>query len=174
MSRIDSLNSYRVDGPVTSIAELAKNKPGFAMPATASQIEELKSHDAQMRAREAAASSVPQLPDKIYAQVVVNGEVVATVYDSGTASTQQNIPGLKLTEDGEGLALAKTRLAEITKAIPGKVVYDNFVSPSITPSSGTPESALPKVTARGLNEMVQDMDWKLARSRMAVDEPIKK
>jgi hypothetical protein len=175
MSRIDSSNPYRVQGPVTSIAELAKNKPGFVVPATAAQIDELQSHQAQSEAREAAgARQTAQNADPIYAQVVLDGEVVATVYASGIAATQQTIPGLKLTEDGQGKALAKTRLDEIMKAIPGAAIYDNFVRPASAPSSAIAEAAPPTVTARGLNDMVRDLDWDLARSRMTLDDALKK
>ena len=55
MSRIDSTPSFRVQGEVISLGKLAKEKPGFAIPATAEQVAELKSHDEQSQAREAAA-----------------------------------------------------------------------------------------------------------------------
>lgn len=167
MSRIDSTPSFRVQGEVISLGKLAKEKPGFAIPATAEQIAELKSHDEQSQAREAAAVRyAEQNPDKIYAQVVVEGKIMATVYDSGFTSTQHNVPGLKLTEDGQGLALAKARLDEVIKAMPGEVIYSNFVPQMKAPSSSIPDSALPKVTARGLSEMAHEMSWNLARSRM--------
>jgi hypothetical protein len=167
MSRIDSTPSFRVQGEVTSLGKLAKEKPGFAIPATAEQIAELTLHEEQTEAREAAAARhAEQNPDKIYAQVVVEGKIMATVYDSGFAATGQSIPGLKLSEDGQGLALAKTRLDEIIKAMPGKVIYSNFVPQMKAPSSGIPESSLPKVTARSLSEMAQEMSWNLARARM--------
>ncbi|WP_036303607.1 hypothetical protein [Methylotenera sp. L2L1] len=171
MSRIDSANPYRVQGTVISIAELAKKNPNFVISATPAQIEELKLHDEQTALREAAgARYANQHPDQIYAQVVSEGKVLATVYDSGITTTQQNIPGLKLSENGQGLALAKTRLDELMQAISGKVIYSNFVQPKVSPSSNIPDSALPSVTARGLNEMVRDMDWARVRSRMVVDE----
>jgi hypothetical protein len=173
MSRIDSASPYRVQGPVTSFAKLAKTKPGFAIPATPEQIEELKLHEQQSQAREAAAVRyAEQHPDKIYAQVIVNGSVFATVYDSGSAGTQYAIPGLS--EDGSGLALAKKRLDEIVQAVQGRVVYDNFVPPLGPPPSTVPESALPQVTARNLADMARDMDRALARSRMAAEDATKK
>jgi hypothetical protein len=82
MSRIDSPPSFRVQGEVTSLGKMAKEKPGFAIAATAGQIAELTLHEEQTQAREAAAVRyADQNPDKIYAQVVVEGKVMATVYD---------------------------------------------------------------------------------------------
>lgn len=171
MSRIDTSSPYRVQGPVISFAELAKTKPGLVIPMPPEQMEELKLHDQQTQAREAAAASyAAQHPDKIYAQVIVNGSVFATVYDSGTAGTQYVIPGLS--EDGSGLELAKKRLGEIVRAVKGQVVYDNFVPPLGPAPSTLPESALPQVSARGLADMAHELA--LARSRMAAQDISKK
>jgi hypothetical protein len=175
MSRIDSKPSFRVQGEVTSLGKMAKEKPGFAIPATAGQVAELKLYEEQTQAREAAAvRHADQNSDKIYAQIVVEGKVMATVYDSGFTATEQSVPGLKLTEDGQGLALAKTRLDELMKAMPGTVIYGDFVPQLHAPSSGIPESSLPKVTARSLGEMAQEMSWNHARARMAAADVDKK
>jgi hypothetical protein len=164
MPRIESAHPYRVQGSAVSIAELAQKKPGFIIPATDAQIAELAQHGEQMQAREAAAARhAAGNPDPVYAQIVANGKVLATVYASGSASTQQNL-NLRLTEDGAGLALAQTRLAELSKAIQGEVVYAKGPLQAPAPLR---DADLPQVTARGLNEMVRDMDWALARSRMA-------
>lgn len=172
MSRIDSANPYRVHGNVMSMAELAKNKPGLAVQATPEQIEELALHDQQVAARQAAvARYAAGHPDQIYAQVVAQGKVVATVYDSGITVLTRDAPGLALSENGEGLALAKNRLAELMQAIPGKAIYSGFMAPPMPPSSNIPESALPAVTARGLVEMARQMDWNLARARMTLGQP---
>jgi len=163
MSRIESSSSFRVQGPVTSIAELAKDKPGFVIAATPEQVAELKLREAQMQAREAAAvRHARENPDPVYAQIVSNGKVVATVYASGSAGTVQNL-GIKLTEDGYGLPLAKTRLAELSKALGGEIVYAKGPVKAPAPLL---ESNLPQVTARGLNDMVHDFEWALARARM--------
>ncbi len=176
MTRIDSASSYRVQGPVMSIAELAKTKPGFVIPASPEQIAELKLHDEQTQAREAATTRyAEQHPDHIYAQVIVDGKVFATVYDSGIAGTAYAIADLS--EDGSGLDLAKKRLGEIVKAVHGQVVYSGFQpppGPAPSTMSEEAERALPKVTARGLGQIMQDMDWALARSRMAADDTSKK
>lgn len=167
MSGIDSVNPQRIHGTVTSIGDMARKTPGMAFAAPAEQVEELRQHEQQRAAREAAGRRhAEDHPDQIYAQVVAGGKVVATVYGSGTAVFEQDIPGLALTANGEGLALADARLADILKASPGTVTYTDFKAPG-TVSAGLPESARPQVTARGLNEMVRDMDWSLARARMA-------
>ena len=166
MTSINSSKSLPVFGTVISIAELAKTKPGMIRAATAEQIAEMSLYEKQVQERAAAVDRYARdHPDHIYAQVVDNGEVVATVYDSGIAGTVHNIPGLKLTENGQGLDLAKTRLAEIMRAIPGKVIYDHFVVPDgPAPSSNIPESAIPKVTARSLSQILQDTSWNLQRA----------
>lgn len=170
MSTINASSAYRVQGNVMKIADIAKEKPGFVIPATEAQIQELKLHDEQTRQREAAvAQYAEQHPSKIFGQVIVNGEVIATVYDSGSAETQQQIAGLTLTEDGSGLDLARTRLDEITKAVKGQVIYSNFVPRPGPAPAVVPESALPQVTARNLNQMAREMDWALMRSSMIND-----
>lgn len=167
MSRIDS---YRVQGTIISFAELAKKKPDIAVAATTAQIDELELHGKQVAAREAAgAHYAARHPDQIHAQIVADGKVVATVYRSGTTVTQRDISGLELSETGQGVALAQTRLAELLQAVPGKVIYSDFQAPPMPPSSNLPDPAVPAVTARGLTDMVRDMDWSLARARMAVD-----
>lgn len=172
MSRIDSAPPYRVEGPVTSIAELAKSKPGLVTQLSADQIAELKLHDEQAQAREAASQRyAEQNPSKIFAQVLVQGKVFATVWDSGSAGTQYAIPGLS--EGNAGVDLARRRVADIVKAVGGQVSYANFQAPAGPAPAVVPESALPKVTARGLNDMVQDMNWALTRSRMSIDDPSK-
>jgi hypothetical protein len=167
MTRIDSTSPYRVQGSVISVAELAKQKPGFVIAATPEQVEELKLHDEQSQAREAAvAQYAEQNPSKIFGQVLVRGEVIATVYDSGSAETQQDIDGLQLTEEGSGLELARTRLGEIMQAVKGQVIYSNFVARQGPAPAVMQEAALPQVTARSLNQMAREMDWALMRSRM--------
>ncbi|MFK3738860.1 hypothetical protein [Massilia sp. TN1-12] len=128
MATINASSAYRVQGTVMNVSEMAKQKPGFVMAATAEQVQELARHDQQMQQR-AAAQQAQQQTSKIFGQVIVNGEVIATVYDSGSAQTQQDIAGLKLSEEGEGLTLAQTRLDEITRAVKGQVIYSNFVPP---------------------------------------------
>lgn len=50
MSRINSSNSYRLEGPAISIAELAKTKPGLILAADDPRIKELNAHMAGVQA----------------------------------------------------------------------------------------------------------------------------
>ena len=171
MSRIDAASSFRVQGEVISFAELAKNKPGFAIRATDEQIQEMKLHDAQMQAREAAAQKyATEYPDRVYAQVFVNGQLAGWVHESGGAATvQNNVPGLHFTEDGSGLDLAKTRLAEMLKAFPASATVKYLDLPPRDEPFGGLESMLPPVTARGLSQFADEMSWNLARTRMEAE-----
>lgn len=167
MSSINSTSIYRVHGSVTAVAEIAKHKPGFVTAATVEQVQEFKGHDEQIQARAAAvAHYAEQNPSKIFGQVMVNGEVIAAVYDSGSAETEQNIAGLKLTEEGNGLELARLRLNEITHAVKGQIIFSNFVPRQGPAPALVPETALLQVIARSLNQMAREMDWTLTRSRM--------
>jgi hypothetical protein len=171
MSRIDSASPYRVQGTVISIAELAKTKPGLVHAASADQLAQIKPHEEQPEARKAAtAHYAAEHSDQIHAQVVFNAKVMAAVYDAGATIAHQNVPGLKLIENGEGMALANAGLDELMQAIPGKVIYDNFVPPLKAPSSNMPESVLPAVAVRGLVDLMRDMGRDLARSRTMLDE----
>lgn len=167
MSSIDSTSPYRVHGAATSLGELARNKPGMAYKMPDELIAEVKLHDEQVAARaEAELRYARQHPDQVYAQLTVGGKILATVYDSGVTFFHEGGGGVKLTEQGEGLALADARIADILKVIPAEVKYDGFVPPNVLSARGAPESALPKLTARNLVQIMQDLDWKLARSRM--------
>lgn len=168
MSTINSTGTYRLQGNAIGIAELAKQKPGLVIPATPEQVAELKRHDEQKTVRaEAVRQYAEKNPSKIFGQVVVNGEVIATVYDSGSARTERNIDGLKLTNDGGGTELAQKRLHEIVQASKGQIIYANFVSPSgPAPAVVANDAALPQITARGLNQMAREMEAALVRSRM--------
>ena len=166
MSRIEGSASFRVQGPVTSIGQLVEQKKMVAFKLPEHLQAELALHEQQVVAREDAnRAAAAANPDKVFAQIVENGQVVAMVYDSGSAYTRQNVPGLKLTEDYAGQSLADRRLAELMRAVPGKVIYDNFLSlpgqtsaNDIKSSSRVDQSQLPKVTARGLSDMVDEIN----------------
>lgn len=101
-------SAYRITSTAASIAELAKNRPGIVVKATDEQIAELKLHDEQVQAREEANRRyAEQHPVKVYGQVVVDGELFATVYESGGAMTS---PPMKMSNEGLGTNLAETRL----------------------------------------------------------------
>ncbi|MBC7858621.1 MAG: hypothetical protein H7Z39_07525 [Burkholderiaceae bacterium] len=126
MTSISSASPYRVLGPVISIAELAKTRPGMVIPATQAEIAEEKLYHEQFQARlDAIGHYTEQHPDKVYAQVIVDSKVVATVYESGSANTRDRIS--RLTENGSGLDLAKKRLEDILREVKGKVIYSDFL-----------------------------------------------
>lgn len=67
-------------------------------------------------------------PDNIYAKVIVNGEVVATLYKGGSAITSnatygrvKNLPSMTEAETLVGPALAQKRADEIAAALGGRV-----------------------------------------------------
>ncbi len=173
MSPIDSANPYRVQGPVTSVAELAKSKPGMVIAATAEQKAELALFEQQTQARQAASDSQAAAnPSKIFAQIIVDGKVFGTIHDSGSAGTQYAMSGLS--EGDAGLDLAKTRLREILQAVKGShAIYSGFAPLAGPAPAVIDESRLPKVTARSLADMAQDMSWALTRARIEADEAAK-
>lgn len=136
--------------------------PSTAVKFTQAETDEIKRWEAQTKAREDAAHAYAmQHPDKVYAQVVANGKLVATVYDSGAAQTDQSMRGMP--ETGEGTNLAESRLAYMAKSTGGKVIRSDFLPVQGQSYRGAPESALPSVTARSLDQILQDV---LARSRI--------
>lgn len=176
MSSINSTSSYRVQGSVNSVAELVKAKscPGI-QKRTEAQINEGKAWEEQTRLHEEAVSRYAALhPDKIYGQVMVDGKLFATVWDSGSAGTPYAIPGLS--ENGTGIELAERRLAEIAQAVKGKITYSDFLPPIGGPSCSIPDevaATFPKVTARfggGSTEatpaLEQEMQQAFERARM--------
>jgi len=166
MSSIDSFSPYRVQGTIASMAELAKKKPDMVYKMPDELVAEAQLHDEQLAARrEANLRYAQQYPDKIYAQVTAGGKIVATVFDFGVTHFHEGTYGASLTEEGEGLALANARIEDILKAVKGEVSYDNFVAPDMGVARGAPEAALPKLTARSLMQIMQDLDWQLVRAQ---------
>jgi hypothetical protein len=112
-------------------------------------------------------------PEKIYAQVVVNGKVVATIYDSGCVESEGSLPNL--TSDGSGLSIAKARVKEITQFVHGQVKYSNFL-PTMAERSAPEiknlavEEARSRVEAleQALQALIQDM----ARTRLNLSTPV--
>jgi len=171
MSSIDSASPYRVQGPVTSFGELAKTKPTIATAMPEEFVAELKLHEEQVEARRRAQFEYGRAnPDQIHAQVSLGGKVVATVYESGITSLERGAYGANLTEHGDGLDLAKARVADILKAAGGEVRYSDFEAQPGWVASNVPESVLPKVTARGLIDLLRAMDWDQARARMVTGD----
>nr|WP_314540895.1 hypothetical protein [uncultured Massilia sp.] len=61
MSSINSTSPYRVQGPVTKIADIAKQKPGLVTAATAEQIQELQSRGGQRQEHQALAPAAVEV-----------------------------------------------------------------------------------------------------------------
>lgn len=141
----------------------------YQMPAEL--VTEAKLHDEQVAARaEASLRYAQQHPDQVYAQVTVGGKIVATVYDSGVTIFHEGCGNVKLTDGNPGFALADARIEDILKVAPGEVKYADFVPPNVLSARAAPESALPKLTTRSLMQIMQDLDWNLARTRMGGDD----
>ncbi|RJG06954.1 hypothetical protein D3870_13950 [Noviherbaspirillum cavernae] len=169
MSNINATGAYRLTGTAISISELAKNKPGMVVKATDEQIAEIKLHEEQVQARDAVNNRyAEQHPDKVYGQVVVDGKLFATVYDSGVATMPYQIPGLS--NEGFGTELTQTRLAEIAKAANGEIIHSSFFPDAGISFRSAPESDLPPVTARSLIDFTRELSWARERSRMEAME----
>ena len=133
-----------------------------AIKMTEAELNEVKAWEAQTKAREDANHAYAmQHPDKVYAQVVVNGKLFATAYDSGVTETPYSMSGLP--EGDAGSSLAEARLSYIAKATGGKIIRSDFFPAAGGSYRGAPESILPPVTARSLGQILQDM---LMRSRI--------
>lgn len=160
-----------IDVTKVSLIDRGSNRSGVAVAlkgsgikATEEQIKEIKLWETQRQAREEANRTYAlQHPDKVYGQVVVEGKLFATVYDSGVAGTPYP---MQMTEDGFGISLAETRLSEIAKAAKGTIIYSDFFPDTGGSFRGAPEALLPPITARSLTEIVREMSWGLERSRM--------
>lgn len=156
MSLVDPRTGAKTTGKAMSL------DPSTAVKMTDAEMNEVKLWEEQTRARaEANERYAMEHPDKVYAQVTVNGKLFATVYDSGVITTPHQMAGLP--DNGSGAALAEARLAHIAKAVGGKVIRSDFFPTEGGSSRGAPESELPRVTARSLDQILQDM---LMRSRV--------
>jgi hypothetical protein len=125
-----------------------------AIKLTEEETNELK--DAQGVARdEILLRYAQQHPAKVLGQVVVDGKLFATVYETGTTTAQNVIPGLP--DDGGGSRLAEARLAYIAKATGGEIIRSEF---SPTPEGSywdAPDSLLPSASVvRGFAERLHD------------------
>lgn len=154
--RAASPNRFRVEGQVYRLEDLAKSqgRPLFAVKMTEDQINESKLHDQQVEARSSINASYAAVhPYKALGQVLVDGKLFATVYDSGAYATPYQMASLS-DQDLSPTA----RLEEIARAAKGEVIYSDLFPDSGGGWAGAPESMLPPVTARSLSEiLVQDI-----------------
>lgn len=174
MSTIDSANAYRVLGPVGSFAELQAKRPECFLKIPDAWVEQQKRAEEQDRINEEAINRYAhEHPAKVYGQVVVDGELYATVWDSGSAMTPGLMPRLTNGADTP-LELAQIRLRELAQAANGEIIYSDFLP---LPGGGEylhaviPDSflaSLPKVPLRPLNEVIEELLADQRRSSAAV------
>jgi hypothetical protein len=152
-----SESAYRVNGPVYTLEEIASSKGGklAAYKMTDSQVNEIKLREEQEKAREAANFEYAKANQYQPAgQIIVEGKVFATVYDSGSFEISRALSGLS--EDSLSPA---DRLAEIAKKVKGEIITSDLL-PTLGGWGGpsAPESMLPPLTARSLQEiLMQDI-----------------
>lgn len=149
---IHSTSPYRVEGPVYRFEDMVKSKGGplIAVKMTDAQVNELKLREQQEIAREIVNFNYAKAHKyQPVGQVLVNGELVATVFDAGSVESPHAIPGLS-----DQPLSPSDRLAEIARAVNGKIIYSNFL-PTMNGwmGPGAPESMLPPLTARSMREI---------------------
>lgn len=139
-------------------------KAFFAVKMTDAQIAEAKLHDQQVAAREQANFSYAQSHQyQPVGQVFVNGQLMATVLDSGGYELNSAIPGLSDTT-----LSPPERLAEIASAVNGEISYADFVPLDSWSGPAAPEAMLPPLTARSLMEIFeQDIEPLMQKQRLA-------
>lgn len=166
---VDNINSaYQFrQGTVINVAEFARTRPGMVRPMTEAQIKEDQLYQEQTRLREEAVNRYAMAhPDKVYGQVVVNGKLFATVYDSGSAATRYTVA---MTENGSGEQLARARLADIARTVNGEIRYSNFMPEFSGPGSTMSDAVaatLPKVTARLGGGFLEELQAAADQARM--------
>lgn len=155
---IGSAASYRVQGEVLSVDDAAKARPGIVSKIPEPEFAAMR----EAAAEDQRQASLPRAPEKIYAQVLLRGQVFATVYESGSAEMQREISGLS--NEGAGAALAATRLQQIAQAVHGEIRRSDFL-----PTFGEQSSSAVKLgasfPAARVEDLLQSMTWASMRSR---------
>lgn len=150
---ISAVSPYRIEGPVYSLEDMVQRtgRPLIAVKMTEAQSQEIALREQQERARERINFSYAQSHQyHAVGQVVLNGDLIATVTDGGTVESPRPLPGLS----EQDLSPAD-RLAEIARAVNGTIIHSNFL-PTMGGWTGpsAPESMLPPITARSLSEIL--------------------
>lgn len=116
---------FRIQGPVRTLTDALKENPGVLVHMdTPEEKQAFKVMDEQ-QSRLEDAQRLPQKQEKIVGQVVANGEVVATVFESGAAITKNSIA---MPNDAPaGPELAKARLGAIAKSVQGSIRQADFL-----------------------------------------------
>jgi hypothetical protein len=152
---VHSTSPYRVEGPVYTLKEMAEIKgvPLLAYKMTDAQASELKLREQQEVAREIVNFNYAKAHQyQPVGQVLVNREVFATVFDAGSFEMAHALPGLSNTPLNPA-----DRLADIARAVKGEIVTSDLL-PTLGGWSGpgAPESMLPPLTARSLQEIMEE------------------
>lgn len=158
VTNIGSATPYRLQGAALSAAESAKTKPGIVSKMPEAELAALREADAQVLRQESLATQA----ESIYGQVLVNGQVFATIYESGGAEMQREISGLN--NDGSGTSLAATRLQQIAQAVHGEIRRSDFL-PTFGEQSSLATKADASSSAVRVEDVLQSMTWASMRSR---------
>jgi len=137
---------------VFSLQEALQERSGSIMrQLTAAEMARDKEIEAQARHQPPAA-----LPQQVHGQVVVDGQVYATIYASGQVASRGALPGLSM--DGSGVTLAETRLQQIAKMKNGEIKRTDFVD---VPDRGPLASGQQPGVGLGqrLSSILQAMVW---------------
>ena len=161
-----SADADHATGPVYRISDMVEitGKALVAVKLTDAQLAEIKLHDQQVAAREQANLSYALAHQyQPVGQVLVNGRLVATVLDSGAYELSSSIRGLS-----EASLSPQERLAEIARAVNGKISYSDFVATGSWSGASAPEAMLPPLTARSLMEILeQEIAPQIGQQRQA-------
>ena len=116
---------HRILGPGRTLAEALKENPNIRVKDSPADKVPFQVQEAQrLRELNGKLDELRNNPDKIVGQVIVNGEVFAAVYASGSAVTRRSMP---MPEQGSGMDLAKARLNAIAKAVNGTIRQTDFL-----------------------------------------------
>ncbi|WP_263773091.1 hypothetical protein [Propionivibrio soli] len=156
----DAENGYRLDGEAHSLMDYA-NAKGALYKMTDAQVAEIKLREQQEQSRQAANLAYAQSHAyNTVGQVFVNGQLLASVDESGGYYLAHNIGGLSAADMS-----ASERLAEIAKAVGGEIRTSNFEDTGGWSGPGAPESSLPAITARSLQEILEQDVLPLTRTK---------
>lgn len=138
-------------------------------PVTQAHRDKLMEYEKEQQAYEEATYRYAQEhAAKIYAQVEVDGKVVATVYDNGVTCSSYDGSKILGTDGSAGLDVAKARLDEITRQTNGKIRYSKFDQNAYGVGGiyATIPGSFPRPT-RSLGDILDEIREDQMRSRIA-------
>ena len=156
--------TYRIEGPVRTLADALKDRPDALVrrDTPAEQVAFKLMDEQQSRLEE--AQRLPRKQDRIAGQVVANGEVVATVFASGTAITRSS---MALPADAPaGTDLAAARLGAIARSVQGSIRRSDFLPMAGVDLEGMAQPGAGLEEARRqVDETLQSILWRPAAAR---------